>query len=67
VNEIIKKYTARFKRSYNKAVKNGATQFNFDRQVVLVSFGKYYLQYLEGLVKKREEEDELRMSKLSSR
>lgn len=51
--DVMKDYLKRFKRHYNKAVKNKRTQFSFDKQLVLVSYAKYYIEYLETVVNNR--------------
>ena len=50
---MIEKDLKRFKRQYNLAVKYNQTQFTFDEQQVLVSYAKYYIEYLERLVADR--------------
>ena len=44
-NENIKK----FKREYNKAVKQNKEQFQFEGFPVLVSYAKYLIEYADSL------------------
>ena len=40
----------KFRKVYDKAVKERKTQFVYEGQDVLVSYAKYYIQYLEGVL-----------------
>lgn len=46
---------ARFKEHYLLAVKYHQTEFVFDGQRVLTAYAKYYIEYLDGVLKKRKE------------
>jgi hypothetical protein len=37
-----------FKKAYNEAVKNGLVTFTYKGAVVLVSYAKYVIEFLEG-------------------
>jgi len=40
----------KFKKLYKKAVDRKETQFVYEGQDVLVSYAKYYIEYLEGVL-----------------
>ena len=42
----------RLKIAYDKAVKAGVSQFEFEGEDLLVSYARYLLEYLEGVLPK---------------
>lgn len=46
----------RFKKAYEKAVKDGVEVFEFDGTEILVAYAKYVCEYFEIVIKSQREE-----------